>query len=303
MQIEHHSLPNAPTRGMLAPNWVAAAPPGEGAAAAPPPPAAQGPLQYLASLPAEAFAGFNLVAADLTTGQVGYLGNKGCSSEPVLLPPGVHALSNGRMNCPWPKMEVGKAALQALIEQGAFSRGGSGGGCGWEAPANGQQQQQQQRREQQQEQHWEKQEGNEQATTEAEQAQRRNQPEGKKPASGSSSRSTTGSTAPPGSSSGGGGLATPWDQLFALLSRDEILETDPSRLPDTGYGPEFESAVSSIFVRPLKTPWGTFGTRSQTVLAVGEDGAAELREQWLAEDGSWREVRHAFLMDLSAPRQ
>lgn len=41
----------------------------------------------------------------------------------------------------------------------------------------------------------------------------------------------------------------PWDELFQLLSDDRRLEEDPACLPDTGYGAEFEAAVSGIFVQ------------------------------------------------------
>lgn len=75
---------------------------------------------------------------------------------------------------------------------------------------------------------------------------------------------------------------------------DRRLEDDPERLPATGYGPAFEAAVSSIFVQPVETRWGQFGTRSQTVLAVWADGRGELRERYLQQDGSWQQLRHAF---------
>jgi hypothetical protein len=41
----------------------------------------------------------------------------------------------------------------------------------------------------------------------------------------------------------------PWEALFRLLSDARRLETDPRRLPATGYGPEFEEAASGIFVQ------------------------------------------------------
>lgn len=45
----------------------------------------------------------------------------------------------------------------------------------------------------------------------------------------------------------------PWDALFAMMSDDNVLERDPQALPATGYGPEFELAASSIFVRAFPT--------------------------------------------------
>lgn len=46
--------------------------------------------------------------------------------------------------------------------------------------------------------------------------------------------------------------------------------------------------------QPVDTPWGPFGTRSKIVLAVWKDGRAELREEYLAGDGSWQRAQHAF---------
>lgn len=54
---------------------------------------------------------------------------------------------------------------------------------------------------------------------------------------------------------GGGGAAVPWGQLFDLLSEDKRLEEDPQRLPDTGYGHEFEAAVSGVFVQVSGSSW------------------------------------------------
>ena len=56
--------------------------------------------------------------------------------------------------------------------------------------------------------------------------------------------------------------------------------------------------------QPIDTPWGRFGTRSQTVLACWRDGRVELRERSLergdgGDSSSWTTVRHAFQM----PRQ
>ena len=61
-----------------------------------------------------------------------------------------------------------------------------------------------------------------------------------------------------GSSSG---TVVPWEELVRLLSDERRLETDPQRLPATGYGPEFEEAASGIFVqaslvaRPRRCCW------------------------------------------------
>ncbi|KAL4430685.1 hypothetical protein ABPG75_005941 [Micractinium tetrahymenae] len=97
-----------------------------------------------------------------------------------------------------------------------------------------------------------------------------------------------------GGSGGGGGSSVPWEELFGLLSHDCLLEQNPERLPATGYGPEFEAKVSGIFVQPVDTRWGPFGTRSKIVLAVWRDGRAELREEYLTEHGTWQQAQHTF---------
>lgn len=69
---------------------------------------------------------------------------------------------------------------------------------------------------------------------------------------GDSSSNTNGSSS---------GTVVPWEELFRLLSDERRLETDPQRLPATGYGPEFEEAASGIFVqaslvaRPRRCCW------------------------------------------------
>ncbi|KAL4859573.1 hypothetical protein ACK3TF_000663 [Chlorella vulgaris] len=107
-----------------------------------------------------------------------------------------------------------------------------------------------------------------------------------------------------GSSSIRSTLCVPWEDLFAILADDRQLEQDPARLPQTGYGTQFEAAASGIYVQagcsPIETPLGQFGTRSQVVLAVRRDGWAELRERYRDDtDGSWKAVQHSFQMDLS----
>ena len=94
------------------------------------------------------------------------------------------------------------------------------------------------------------------------------------------------------------------------MSDDRELEADPARLPQTGYGDEFEAAASGIGVRPIPTARGACGTRSQTGLAVWRDGWAELRERSRGaggggEDGgaAWEEVRHRVKLELTGERQ
>lgn len=97
------------------------------------------------------------------------------------------------------------------------------------------------------------------------------------------------------------GAEFPWDEMFAVMRDPKVLETDPRKLPETGYGAEFESAASALFMEPLELEGFGFGTRSVTVLAVPRDGSpAELREQYLTNDGGWAEERHRFDMKLAA---
>lgn len=55
---------------------------------------------------------FNLLVGDRRS--LWYLGNKGAAPQAVT--PGLHGLSNGLMDMPWPKVERGKALLQKAID-------------------------------------------------------------------------------------------------------------------------------------------------------------------------------------------
>lgn len=57
------------------------------------------------------YNGFNLLAAD--TDSLWYAGNHGAPAEPVA--PGFHALSNARLNTPWPKAVGLSAALRTVV--------------------------------------------------------------------------------------------------------------------------------------------------------------------------------------------
>jgi uncharacterized protein with NRDE domain len=93
----------------------------------------------------------------------------------------------------------------------------------------------------------------------------------------------------------------PWDAVFAIMKDSTVLESDPGKLPDTGYGTEFEFAASALFMNPVLVDNALFGTRSVAVLAVPRDSRipAELREQYLTEAGGWAEERHRFGMKLA----
>lgn len=60
----------------------------------------------------EAYPSFNMVLFDPAWG-VFFWSEEGAA--PVLLAPGVHGLSNARMNAPWPKVERGKAAMREAL--------------------------------------------------------------------------------------------------------------------------------------------------------------------------------------------
>lgn len=85
----------------------------------------------------------------------------------------------------------------------------------------------------------------------------------------------------------------PWDEVFRIMSDSTKLSSEDD-VPDTGYGVEFETAASSIFIQPIQLDGIQFGTRSTTVLVIGRDGRAELREKFITDDGSWAEERHEF---------
>lgn len=216
-QRAHLAAPTGPSRGELPVKFATGAAP---------------PNIFLENLARRAadYPGFNLVVADFSVAaeaeggaQVHYLTNagtlgvEGAPEGPILLPPGVHGLSNAVLDSPWPKVAVGRRRFDDLVGAGAFD-----------------------------------------------------------------------------------GPEFPWDDVFAIMRDPKVLETDPGKLPDTGYGAEFEAAASAIFMAPGRWEGVPFGTRSVTVLAVPRDGSpAELREQYMTEAGGWAEERHRFHMALA----
>jgi len=79
------------------------------------------PDQYLRELLPRAaeYAGFNLLVGTATN--LWYLTNSlpPESRAPQRIPPGIHGLSNARLDTPWPKVELGKRRLGALLRAGA----------------------------------------------------------------------------------------------------------------------------------------------------------------------------------------
>lgn len=72
---------------------------------------------YLSAVAARAgdYAGFNLLLGDGE--HLWYLTNSGPSDQcaPRRLDPGIYGLSNARLDTPWPKVEIGKERLRALL--------------------------------------------------------------------------------------------------------------------------------------------------------------------------------------------
>lgn len=76
------------------------------------------PEEYLAQLHHKKvrYAGFNLLVGTLsgTTPNLWYYSNR--QQQIIKLPPGIHGLSNGLLNDPWPKVNQGKQALASRLE-------------------------------------------------------------------------------------------------------------------------------------------------------------------------------------------
>ncbi|CAL8470993.1 g10535 [Coccomyxa elongata] len=99
---------------------------------------------------------------------------------------------------------------------------------------------------------------------------------------------------------GAGGFAEgriPWEAIMTDIMGDRRRVEDEAQLPPTGMPAEIERAFSSIFVEPFAMPGGSYGTRSQTVMAVWQDGRVELRERFRGATDEWSEVQHAFSIE------
>jgi uncharacterized protein with NRDE domain len=71
------------------------------------------PAEYLRQVAAGNYDGFNLLVGDRDG--LWFMGSR--VAEPVALGAGVYGISNGELDCPWPKVERGKAALERLLSQ------------------------------------------------------------------------------------------------------------------------------------------------------------------------------------------
>jgi uncharacterized protein with NRDE domain len=94
--------PNAPTRGALVSDFLT----GELLA----------PLDYLGNvaLNGHLYNGFNLIVGDFTRRELAWYGNR-ADAPPALLDAGIHGLSNGLLNTPWPKLVAQRDALRDLV--------------------------------------------------------------------------------------------------------------------------------------------------------------------------------------------
>jgi len=94
-------LPDRPSRGELIPRFLTGT---------------QSPLVYLRELAlhAQNYAGFSIVVGNQT--ELAYYCNRDLR-EPLLLPPGIHGLSNATLNVPWPKVTLAQERLRHAIRQ------------------------------------------------------------------------------------------------------------------------------------------------------------------------------------------
>ena len=90
-------LPDATSRGHLVTNFLN----GQDA-----------PRDYLQQLNGATYNGFNLICGD--TEQLMYSSNRQAGIAPIGA--GIHGVSNGALNTPWPKLVTGKQALQELLK-------------------------------------------------------------------------------------------------------------------------------------------------------------------------------------------
>lgn len=72
------------------------------------------PMEYLAKLDGDAYAGFNLLLGDGRS--LAWYSNR--ADEARLLGPGLYGLSNALLDSPWHKVRRSKAAMQQLIDGG-----------------------------------------------------------------------------------------------------------------------------------------------------------------------------------------
>lgn len=101
--------PEAPSRGALIPQYLAGT---------------AGPGDYLAALEGAAagYGGFNLLLADAES--LCYASNRGTPFARAL-PPGVHGLSNERLDTPWPKLRRVRRGFEEWLHAGGSAENGA----------------------------------------------------------------------------------------------------------------------------------------------------------------------------------
>jgi uncharacterized protein with NRDE domain len=77
----------------------------------------QTPADFLASIDADAYAGFNLLLSDGES--LAYLSNRGGGLQE--LPPGIYGLSNATLDTPWEKVERSKNVMAGLVDGGSLN--------------------------------------------------------------------------------------------------------------------------------------------------------------------------------------
>jgi uncharacterized protein with NRDE domain len=94
---------DAPSRGALVPAWLASDEAFE---------------PHWERLDASRYSGFNLIAADVTRDDWFWAGSRGA---PHRIGPGVHGVSNARLDTPWPKVVRLKQALAEALQPDALA--------------------------------------------------------------------------------------------------------------------------------------------------------------------------------------
>ncbi|WOL00018.1 hypothetical protein Cni_G08729 [Canna indica] len=194
LEVDH--LPGARTRGDLPVRFLQSR---------------KNPLEFAEELDKDArqYNGFNLVLADISSQLMVYISNrpKGDSLSIQVVPPGLHVLTNARLNTPWYKAQrLGIRFRDLLIK------------------------------------HAEEED-------------------------------------------------ICLKEMADKLMRDTA-KADRERLPNTGYDPEWEFNLSSIFVE-FETKMGRFGTRSTDALSVKVNGSVRFYEKYL-ENRVWKERSIAY---------
>lgn len=100
--------PAAPSRGGLIPRYLGGA---------------AGPRDYLAALESHAagYGGFNLLLAD---GESLWYGSNRCTPFARALSPGIHGLSNERLDTPWPKLVRVRSGFEKWLRAGISAEDG-----------------------------------------------------------------------------------------------------------------------------------------------------------------------------------